>query len=709
MSYLSTHRKDNIVVIILNQPDEKVNKLTEELIEEFKNLFDNLEKDTSVKGIVLKSGKDKNFIAGADVEMLKRKKAPREVEMLSWTGNHLLSRLERFEIPVVAAIHGTCMGGGLEVAMACHYRVASDHPDTVFAQPEVKLGLVPGGGGTQRLPRLIGLQKALNYLLTGKNIYPRQAKKMGLVDELVHKDAILTAAMKAVDDIRSGRFTRKDKRNLLEKLLEKYRFGRNMIFSQARKRTKTETRGNYPAPIEIIDCVEEGYKFGFLEGLEKESISFGKMAATPESKALVELFFAMQKAKKNPEKKLARSIEKVAVLGAGLMGAGIADVSANNNFKVLLKDQTVDQAAKGKETIWKNLDQKKEKKIISEFERDRISSLVTATDSYLGFENAELVIEAVFEDLELKKKLFREVEKEVPDHCILASNTSSLPISTLAEGLRRPDQVIGMHYFSPVQKMPLLEIIKTDKTADWVTATAREVGVRQGKHVIVVKDGPGFYTTRILAAFMNEALLLLEDGAEIEHLDETMKNFGFPVGPAALLDEVGIDIAAHVSDVLSELFSERGFSPSKKAAELLEAGFKGKKNRKGFYKYAGKKSGKSKKEPNPEIYRFFGGQERQKPDEEVIQQRMVLIMANEAVHCLQEEILSNPIDGDLGAVLGLGFPPFHGGPFRYIDQKGTTEIAKTLNSLQHKFGPRFSPAELLTEKAKKGRSFLAST
>lgn len=704
MSYLSIEEQDNILVVTLDQPDEKVNKLDEQLIREFKELLPKID-DPSIKGMVLISGKDDNFIAGADVEMLQNKKAPEEIEELSRTGNELLLRIENFPKPIVAAIHGGCIGGGNEVAMACHYRVATEDSATKFSQPEVQLGLLPGGGGTQRLPRLIGLQKSLTYLLTGKNIYPRQAYKMGLVDELTHKGALLKAAKKAVLDIAEGKREHKDKRGVGEKLLEGNSLGRKIIFSQARKRSQKETKGNMPAPDWIIDCVEEGYKNGLKAGLEKESVGFGQLAATPQSEAMVSLFFAMQQAKRNPQKEKARDVQKMGVLGAGLMGAGIADVSVNNGYRVLLKDQSTEQAAQGEQTIWKNLDKKVSKKIISSFERDRIISRVTPTASYDGFKNVDIVIEAVFEDLDLKKSIIKEVEKVVPEHCIFASNTSSLPIHKIAEASKNPDQVVGMHYFSPVQKMPLVEIIKTEHTADWVTATARQVGIAQGKHVIVVNDGPGFYTTRILAPFMNEALMLLEEGISIKQLDHDMKQFGFPVGPAALFDEVGIDVAAHITEVLNPMFRDRGMEPSKKPQELFDAGYKGRKNEQGFYHYEKQKGDKKKKDPNTEIYQFFGGKERKKLDTNEVQNRMTLMMVNEAALCLQENILMNPTNGDLGAVMGLGFPPFLGGPFRYVDQLGADEIIKRLENLESKYGVRFTPADILKEHAKSGKSF----
>ncbi|TYP93365.1 short chain enoyl-CoA hydratase /3-hydroxyacyl-CoA dehydrogenase [Fodinibius salinus] len=704
MSYLSIEEQENILVVTLNQPDEKVNKLNEALISDFENLLNDVN-DNEIDGIVLQSGKEGNFIAGADVEMLKNKSAPEGIEELSRRGNELLLKLEKHPIPVVAAIHGSCIGGGMEVAMACNYRVASEHSDTVMGQPEVNLGLLPGGGGTQRLPRLIGIQNALTYMLTGKNIYPRKAYKLGLVDELTHKDAVLTAAKAAVKKINSGKFERKDKRSLAHQLMEGLSPLRKIIYSQARKRAQSNTKGNYPAPEKIIDSVEEGYENGFQAGLELESVNFGKLAATPESEALVNMFFAMQGAKKNPQEDQAKGIQKMGVLGAGLMGSGIADVSVNNDFRVLLKDQSVEQASKGKQSIWKSLEKNRKKHIISSFERDRISSLVTPTETYDGFENTDMVIEAVFEDLDLKQSILEEVEQVTPDHCIFASNTSSLPINNIAEASGRPEQVVGMHYFSPVPKMPLLEIITTEKTADWVTATAREVGIQQGKHVIVVNDGPGFYTTRILSPFMNEALMLLEEGISIKQLDHDMKQFGFPVGPAALFDEVGIDVAAHITEVLSDLFAERGIQSSQKPTELFEEGYKGRKNQKGFYTYEEKDGDLKKGDPNKQMYQYFGGPNRTSMDANTVQQRMTLTMVNEAAWCLQEDILHNATDGDLGAVMGLGFPPFLGGPFRYIDREGADKIVQRLEKFEQEHGPRFTPADILKDYAKSGKKF----
>lgn len=692
---------DDVAIITLDTPGEKVNKLNEQLIDEFSALLDDLESNDEVTGAVLLSGKDNNFIAGADIEMFKTRETADELADLSRTGHKILSRVENFSKPIVIGIHGSCMGGGTELALASHYRIVSDHADTKIGLPEVKLGLLPGMGGTQRLPRLIGIQKALPYLLTGKNMYSRQARRTGFADEVVHRHALKDAGMNAVHKLSGTSVSHPDKRSMAEKLLEGNPLTRKIIFSQARKKTQGKTKGNYPAPFKIIDAVEYGYANGLEKGLQHESKLFGELAVTPESRALVQLFFAMNEAKKNPLEDKKKEINKIGVLGAGLMGSGIAQVSIEDGFHVWLKDQTMEQAIKGEAGIDDDLQHKVDKKIISSFEKDEQISRIHPTTSYKNFDQIGLVIEAVFEDLDLKQSIVEEVESNGSDETIFASNTSSLPISDIAAKADRPELILGMHYFSPVQKMPLMEIIKTDKTAEWVVATAYDVGLRQGKTVIVVNDGPGFYTTRILAPYINEALLMLEEGAEIEQLDKAMKQFGFPVGPVALLDEVGIDVGAHVAGVLSETFEARGAKTSKKAAELMDEGYKGRKNKKGFYIY----EDDEKKEVNRKIYPFFGGEKRKKFKEIEIQQRLSLVMINEAVHCLSDDILKNPADGDLGAILGLGFPPFLGGPFRYIDREGADAIVERMQILQTELGDRFKPADLLKDHADNQTTF----
>ncbi|MEX2601215.1 MAG: 3-hydroxyacyl-CoA dehydrogenase NAD-binding domain-containing protein [Balneolaceae bacterium] len=694
-------KKGNTAIFTLDDPGSAVNTLNEELMDRFRRFLEELRDDPSLRGAVLISGKENNFIAGADIDMFRDKSTAAEFRELSEAGQEIMKEIAEFPKPIIACIHGSCLGGGAELALACHYRIISDHSATRIGFPEVKLGLLPGTGGTQRLPRLIGIQKALSYLLTGKNMYVRQAKRNEFADEVTSRHHMEKAGIEAVQRLATKQPDRKMRLSFLEKLLENNPAGRFILFNQAHKRTAAKTRGNYPAPPQIIESVRYGYKNGLARGLMNESSLFGKLAVTPESKEMVRLFYAMNEAKKNPWKEQARPVRQIAVLGAGLMGSGITQVSAENELPVWLKDRNLDQAAGGEEAIHKDLEKKRSKGAITSFERDTILGRVHPTMNYDGFQNIDLVIEAVFEDLDLKRSIVADVEANTGDHCIFATNTSSLPISEIAAGAKRPENIIGMHYFSPVQKMPLLEIIKTEKTADWVAATACSVGLRQGKHIIVVNDGPGFYTTRILAPYVNEALILLEEGASIEQIDRAMKDAGFPVGPLALLDEVGIDIGAHVAGVVQKLFQARDARTSSKAKELSEEGFKGRKNKKGFYRYD---KGK-KKEVNPNIYRYFGGPEREKFDPKEIRERILWMMVNEAVHCLEEEILLRPQDGDLGAILGLGFPPFLGGPFRLIDREGASSAADRLYEMQQSFGNRFQPADLLVQHAEAGSRF----
>ena len=705
MSYAEIEKENGVAVVWMDQPGEKVNKISIDLVDEFKTMLDGLEDDDTVRGIVLISRKPDNFIAGADIEKFKDMTSPAEAEMLSRQGHVLLNRMAAFPKPIVAAVHGATLGGGLEVALACHYRIASDDPQTVLALPEVKLGLLPGGGGTQRLPRLVGLQAALDMMLTGKNIYPRQAKKMGLVDDLIHPYGLLQAAKRAALELADQPLKRKKRQPLIAELLESTPLTRNVVYKKTSELVQKQTWGNYPAPFKIIECVKAGMEKGLAAGVEAETKKFGELVVSPQSRELIQIFLSMTAMKKNPLKDRIRPVKKIGILGAGLMGAGIANVSSTNGMEVLLKDISYDAVGQGEKVIWQDLDGKVKKRAMSPFQRDVTFSRITGTTDYRWFEKADLIIEAVFEDLELKRKILAETEISMREDAIFASNTSSLPIGGIAAAAKRPEQVIGMHYFSPVPRMPLLEIIVTEKTADWVRATALDVGIRQGKTVIIVNDGPGFYTTRILAPLLNEALEVLNEGGDIKEIDRAMRQFGYPVGPIALLDEVGIDVGAHVSKVLGPLFAARGAQPNTAMERLFHAGYKGRKNNRGFYLY-GDQSGKEKKKGvNEDIYSFFGETKRRKFDAQEIQNRLSLAMINEAALCLQEGILQSPRDGDIGAVFGLGFPPFLGGPFRYIDSLGLLKILSLLEELEKQYGPRFTPAPILRERAARDQRF----
>ena len=699
MSGVELERDGNLAVIWLDTPGERVNKLTTGMLDDFSSLLDTLEHDSDIEAAVLVSRKKDSFIVGADIEAFKDFTTPAEAEAVIREGHTLFNRLESLRKPLVAAVHGAAAGGGLELAMACSYRLVSTHPKTKLSLPEVNLGLLPGLGGTQRLTRLVGVQKALDIMLTGKSVYPKPARKIGLIDATIHPQGLLEAAKQAARGLAKGELeTGRDALSWRDRLLERTPLSR-VVYQQAEKSVQERTGGHYPAPLKIIECVRTGQERGFEAGLEAERQGFSELLFTPQSKSLIHLFFAKNAAEKNPYKTQAREVETVGVLGAGLMGAGIAQISAAGGYDVLLKDRDLELAAAGKKKVWEGLS-KRVGKGMSTFERDQTAERVVPVEAYAPFGAAEVVIEAVLEDLTLKRSVLGELEA-VSDNFIFATNTSSIPVGQIAAEAAHPERVVGMHYFSPAQKIPLLEIVKTDRTPDEVLGTAFAVGLKQGKTVIVVNDAPGFYTTRILAAYMNEALLLLEEGGEVEQIDRAMRAFGFPVGPLTLLDEVGIDVGAKITEVMRGFFEARGIQPSRAGKEVVEAGYKGRKNKKGFYKYeGGNKEGD--KEVNPDIYDFFGGPSRKTLPPKLIQDRLAFMMMNEAARCLEEGVIAAPTDGDVGAVFGLGFPPFLGGPFWYMDARGLGDVVGTLSELEQTHGPRFKPADILKEKAEKG-------
>jgi 3-hydroxyacyl-CoA dehydrogenase / enoyl-CoA hydratase / 3-hydroxybutyryl-CoA epimerase len=465
-----------------------------------------------------------------------------------------------------------------------------------------------------------------------------------------------------------------------------------------------QTRGLYPAPMEIIDSVEYGFKKGVLKGLDKDAERFVRLVGRPETKSLMSIFFGMTALKKNPMDKKARPVKKLAVLGAGLMGSGIAAVSTPVCETLLLKDVTLESVGKGMKEIWKGIAKQVKSGALEKFEGEKRYGKIVPCDEYSGFKNTDIVIEAVFEDLKLKKKILADIEANCGPTTIFASNTSALPIKSIAEKCKRPQNVIGMHYFSPVPRMPLLEIIKTDKTADWVVATALNTGIRQGKTCIIVKDGPGFYTTRILAPLLFEGGLLLEEGAKMHDVDRAMHQFGYPVGPITLLDEVGIDVGAHVAATLEPIMAPRGITSPKDLFRMIEKGYLGRKSGRGMFRYDVPKK-KGKRPANDEVYVLLGGAPRKRFAVEEIQRRISLMMVNEAVLCLQEGIIPSPQVGDMGAILGLGFPPFRGGPFRYVDSAGAEAIVSMMEGLAEKHGKRFAPAPMLVQMAKKKTTF----
>ncbi len=687
------HRTDGVVIVVLDHPTKPVNTLSPAVVEEFNDTVAPLIDDDRVRAMVVVSGKRDTFIAGADLELIEGL-GEAEISAMSRDGNALLERIATAKKPVVAAVHGAALGGGLEVALACHFILATDDPKTVMGQSEVMLGLLPAGGGTQRLVERVGLVAALPMLLTGKRVRARRAKRMGLVDAITTPGGIAETGARAALALADGSLVRRPrKRSFVDRLVSSAP-GRALVLRKARQQVMRQTRGLYPAPPAILDCVETGLTKGRVAGLARESEYFGKLAATPESRNLVRLFHAMNEAKKVGDGG-AREVRRLAVLGGGFMGSGVASVSLGL-CPVVVRDISDEVLGRAAASIDDGLRRQVRSGAIRSVEADRRRSRLLLTTEVDDLEGADLVVEAVFEDLELKRRVLAEIEDRIPDDAVFASNTSALPIGEIAAGARRPERVLGMHYFSPVPKMPLLEIVVAERTAEWATATAHAFGTAQGKTCIVVRDGPGFYTTRILAPYLNEAVLLVEEGARVEDVDRAMKDFGYPVGPLALVDEVGIDVGAHVARDLGRAFADRGLEGSGSMPRLYEAGLHGRKNGRGFYLYPkGRK--KDRKRVNPEVYGLLGAATRRRVGPTEIQDRLALLMVNEAVHCLQEGVISSPRDGDLGAILGLGFPPFRGGPFRHVDTVGRTKLASRLQALAERHGPRFEPAAMLSE------------
>lgn len=700
MANFKITKENEIATIWMDQTGSEVNTLSVKMLDEFSGLLDQIEQDDEIKAAVLISNKANCFIAGADIKDLMSIEDSKEVENLSREGNKILTRLEKLKKPVIAAINGACLGGGLEVAMACHYRIATTDKKTVFGLPEMKLGLLPGGGGTQRLVKLTNLRYGLDALLTGKNIYPFSAKKSGLIDSLVHKEGLYQAALK----VASAPIKRKSKKlGLVDKALNTS-VGRNYVLKKARETVMRKTRGNYPAPLRILDCVETGLNHGVAAGLEAEAMGFGELHASQTSKSLIGLFLAMQENKKLKNNNKTENVDSHAMIGAGFMGAGITEVSIKNGYDVILKDISNEGLASALKTIWSDFSKMVQKKAMGAVERDRLMSKIKTTTQADDLNHADLVIEAVFEDINLKQNILADVESRCKKSTVFATNTSSLPLASIAAKAAHPQNVVGMHYFSPVPKMPLLELIVTDKTSKRARQMATNVGIKQGKTVVVVKDGPGFYTTRVLSALTHEAMKVLHDGGKIEDIDNAMKDWGFPVGPLALMDEVGIDVGAHIArGALGEMFVNRGIEQDDTIQKLAEAKLFGRKVGKGFYLYPKK----GRKTVNTNIYKYFGGDDRKEMNKQEIQNRIGLVFVNECVHCLEEGILFTAKDGDLAAILGLGFPPFTGGPFSYIDANGADQIAKTLSELEASHGSRFTPAKLLVKHAKDNLAFVS--
>ena len=714
---------DGVAVALLDRAGEAFNSLGPELAEDLFEVIEHVEANDDIKALVIGSAKKDNFLSGADIRWLQSlDDAATALQLLSEAHQGFM-RLEKLAAekgkPVVAAIHGACLGGGMELALACSMRITSnDEKKTQLGQPEVQLGLIPGAGGTQRLPRLIGVAAGLDLILTGRSVRPRRALKMGLIDEACPQEVLLDVAKKraleaslapAEAPAEGGKAFGRIRSflapaHLQQLALEENPVGRRVLFAKAEEKMLEQTKGNYPAPPAALRAVKAGIEHGLDAGYETELDEFKDLVVSPEAKALMSIFFATQELKRDTgvdSEVESVPVTKTAVLGGGLMGGGIAAINTTV-AKVPTRIKEIDTAgtARGLGYVANVVNKQVKRRRLKPREASKLLYLATGTTDWSGFGSVDLVIEAVFEDLSLKRSMVEQVEAATGPKTIFATNTSSIPITLIAEGAKRPENVIGMHYFSPVEKMPLLEIIVTDKTADWVTATAVAFGKRQGKTVIVVNDGTGFYTSRIIAPYVNEVGWLIDEGVRIEDIDAAMVDWGFPLGPVQLTDEVGIDVGAKVGKVMRQAFGDRLAPPAGFDRLVADERF-GRKNGRGFYLYEdGERKG-----VDESVYGILESPDQTTMGRADIQDRLALHMINEAALCLEDGILRSARDGDIGAIYGLAFPPFTGGPFSYVDRVGAGTIVDKMERMAEAHGDRYQPAAILVEHATEGKLF----
>jgi 3-hydroxyacyl-CoA dehydrogenase/enoyl-CoA hydratase/3-hydroxybutyryl-CoA epimerase len=704
MDTLTTTLDDHgILTVSIDVPGESMNVLNQALAEDFTQLAERIQQDSAIKAIVLISGKDNSFVAGADIKILTAVKTAEDGKRIAAGGHEVFNRISASSKPFIAAIHGPCLGGGYELALACHYRIATDDRKTKIGLPEVMLGLLPGGRGASLVPRMVSLPNALDLLLTGKQLDAKRAKKMGLVDEVVSPTILADIAAKTALKFAERKLPKR-KQSMKDRLLRIPGI-RGIILKKAREQVMKTTRGLYPAPLAILDVAETSLGSSLKQTLDVESTEFGKLAVSPEAKQLMNIYFASNDLKKETfieSDATAHAVDHVGILGGGLMGAGIALVSIDKGeASVRMKDIRHE----GILSAYKHIDsfyrQRIKRRILSKEQAKKRINQLTGSLNYSGFKQCDLIIEAVFEDLTLKQQMVADIEALGNEDTVFATNTSSIPIGDIAAKAERPANVLGMHYFSPVEKMPLLEIIRHEGTSDQAVATAVAFGKKQGKTVVVVKDGPGFYVNRILAPYINAAMTCGMEGVPFDKIDEALVNFGFPVGPFKLLDEVGIDVGSKVQPILEEAFGERMKGPGLQN-QFAASNRLGKKSSKGFYLYDKPKNSKTIDES---VYRELNITPNKEMPASKIVERCLLLMLNEAVLCLEDGTIGCPRDGDIAAIFGIGFPPFLGGPFRHMDKRGLSTTVAALHRLQRNNGDQYAPATLLVEKANYEESF----
>jgi 3-hydroxyacyl-CoA dehydrogenase/enoyl-CoA hydratase/3-hydroxybutyryl-CoA epimerase len=698
--------KEGIAILAFDLVGEKVNKLTTPVMDEFDRLLDELATRKEIKALVLKSGKDGHFIVGADIAEIRDITDPQRGEALAHKGQAIFRKLESLPYPTVAAIHGPCQGGGMELALACAYRVISNDPKTALGQPEVRIGIIPGWGGTQRLPRLVGLTNALDMILTGKSIYPRKAKKIGLADEVVYKETLLSRAIElAKKAIGRPRPTMvRARRPIIVRLLEGNPLTRPLVYRIAKKSVLKETRGNYPAPLAALDAIRYGIAHGVNAGYKHESKLIAELITTDVSKNLISVFYLGEALKKDLRPSPVK-VSHAGVIGAGVMGGGIAQLFAEKGVTVRMKDINTKFVGAGLKEAAEIFKKRAKKGVLQPLQARDGFDRVTGTTDYTGFARVDLAIEAVVEHMDIKKTVLKEFEEVAKENAVFASNTSSLSITEMASASKHPDRIVGMHFFNPVEKMPLVEVIRGKRTSDETVSSIATLARSLGKLPVIVNDGPGFLVNRILMPYLGEAVIMLEEGNRIEDIDSALLQFGMPMGAFILLDEIGIDIAHKVADILYKGLGER-VKPSPILGTLYREGYLGKKNGKGFYLYKGRTRGR----PDLSIYgKIARAGSAGKTGTEEIVDRTILLMVKEAALCLEEKIIDRPDHLDAALIFGIGFPPFRGGLLRYADKIGARAIADKLESFAKTYGERFAPPSSLLEMARTGKGFFELT
>lgn len=707
--------KGDIALLEMDLLGEKVNKLSSPVMHRLKEVVDEL-KRSSFKAVILISRKPKIFIAGADIEEIKRINSREEYLKVLGLAHEIFNTLEDLPMVTIAAIHGACLGGGCELVLTCDYRICTDAPETRIGLPEVQLGIIPGFGGCVRLPRVIGLAEAFGIILPGKSVDGRKAEKIGLVDASVPAAQLEARAMQfAREKIDAGGKKRHkvyEPKGAMNKFLNSA-LGRPLVYSQAKKGVLKETKGFYPAPLKAIEVVHKTYGMtDRTRALEIEANAFAEVAPTDISKNLIGLFFMMESIKKQTGLEgTGRDVKPLpvrhmAVLGAGTMGGGIAQVAADKGIDVRMKDINNDALAIGFRHASEIFTKYMKRRKINKYEYDAKMSHISGSLDYSGFKTVDVVVEAIVEDMNIKKKVIAETAKHLRDNAIIATNTSSLSVTEMAEAAPKPENFVGMHFFNPVDKMPLVEVIRGPKTSDEAVATIFDLSKKMGKTPVVVKDGPGFLVNRLLMPYMIEAMFLLQDGMSIETVDRYFTHkFGMPMGPYRLMDEVGLDVCIKVVKIFHKSLGDRIEVP-KLIEPLYESKRLGKKSGRGFYLYDDKGKQLS---VDKSIYAELQLSTPTDPltEKECIE-RGVFTMINEgALALIEDRIVQDANAVDLAMIMGTGFPPFRGGLLKYADSLGSQYVAQELELYASKSGPRLKPTQPLQNLAKTNRKFHA--